>query len=111
MNQNLNQIPQIREMNGIPTLYVKGEPFMVLAGEIHNSSASSLEFMKEKVWPNLKDMYLNTVLVPLYWELIEPQEGEYQFDLVEGLIRQARQNQMHLIFLWFGLWKNAESTL
>ena len=109
MNQNLNQIPQIREMNGIPTLYVKGEPFMVLAGEIHNSSASSLEFMKEKVWPNLKDMYLNTVLVPLYWELIEPQEGEYQFDLVEGLIRQARQNQMHLIFLWFGLWKNAES--
>ena len=36
-------IPEIRKDGGIATLYVKGEPFFALSGEIHNSSASSLE--------------------------------------------------------------------
>ena len=102
-------IPQIKSDRGIPTLYVKGEPFFALAGELHNSSSSSLEYMERQVWPNLQGMNLNTVLLPISWETIEPREGEYDFTLVDGLIRQAREAQMHLVFLWFGLWKNGES--
>ncbi|MFC0265315.1 DUF5597 domain-containing protein [Alloscardovia macacae] len=52
---------------------------------------------------------MNTLLVPVYWEDIEPQQGQFHFETVDGLIKQARQRDMHLIFLWFGLWKNAES--
>ncbi len=102
-------IPQIKSDRGLPTLYVKGEPFFALAGELHNSSSSSLEYMERQVWPNLQGMNLNTVLLPISWETIEPREGEYDFTLVDGLIRQAREAQMHLVFLWFGLWKNGES--
>ncbi len=105
----MRQIPEIKEDRGIKTLYVKGEPFFAMSGEIHNSSASSLEFMEKEVWQRLEGMHLNSVIVPLYWELIEAQEGKYDFETVDGLICQARERGMHLIFLWFGLWKNGES--
>lgn len=105
----MKQIPQIREVNGIQTLYVNDEPFFVLGGEIHNSASSSLSYMESDVWPNLKDLNMNSVIAPIYWEQIEAEEGTYNFEIVDGLIRQARENGMHLVFLWFGLWKNAES--
>lgn len=102
-------VPEIKMDNGIPTLYVKGQPFFVHGGEIHNSSASSLEYMEKNVWPNLEDLHMNALIVPLYWEMIEPERGEYRFELLDGLISQARKHGMHLVFLWFGLWKNSES--
>ncbi len=105
----MNAIPRIGMEQGIPTLYVKERPFFALAGEIHNSSAESLDYMEKKVWPNLKGLNLNTLVVPLYWNRIEPVEGAFDFSLLDGLIRQARIHGMHLILLWFGLWKNAES--
>ena len=105
----MNHIPQIRNDNGIPTLYVKGEPFFALGGEIHNSSASSLEDMEQHVWNNLEGLNLNSLIIPLYWETIEPEERSYRFELLDGLIKQARERNTHLIFLWFGLWKNSES--
>ena len=102
-------IPEIRLDKYFPTLYVKGEPFFARAGEIHNSSASDLEFMKEHIWPALRELNMNTVIVPLYWETMEPEEGRYDFTLLDGVIDQAREEKLHLVFLWFGLWKNAES--
>ena len=39
-----------------------------LGGELHNSSSSSLEYMKP-LWPKLTDLGLNTVVTPLSWEL------------------------------------------
>lgn len=103
-------IPVVKkDEKGIYTLYVNDKPFFCLAGELHNSSASSLDYMNREVWPYLKDLHMNSVIVPLYWESIEPEEGRFDFSLPEGLIDQARENQMKLIFLWFGLWKNAES--
>lgn len=102
-------IPRIQLEHGIPTLYVKGEPFFALAGELHNSSSSSLSYMKEHVWPNLKGLNMNTVLLALAWESVEPEDGQFDFTLLDGLIAQAREQNMHLAFLWFGLWKNAES--
>ena len=98
-----------RDEKGILTLYVNDRPFFCRSGEIHNSSSSSLRFMEEQVWPALRELNMNSLIVPVYWELIEETEGKYDFSLVDGLIRQAGEEKMKLIFLWFGLWKNAES--
>ncbi len=46
----MSTIPHIKNHNNIPTLYVHDEPFIALAGEIHKSSASNLEYMKKEVW-------------------------------------------------------------
>lgn len=87
--------------------YVKGEPFIALAGEAHNSSSSTAYFM-ESVWEKAQEQGLNTVLLPVTWELVEPVEGTFDFATQDAIIAQARERGMHIIFLWFGSWKNAQ---
>lgn len=94
---------------GIPTLYVDGKPFWMLSGELHNSSASGAEYMEDEVWPFLRGMNMNTVLLTVAWEDIEPEEGAFDFSIVQALLDQARREDMRLVLLWFGLWKNGES--
>lgn len=102
-------IPQLQQDNGTTRLLVNGKPYLILGGELGNSSASSLDYMDD-IWPKAKAMHLNTLLVPIYWELIEPEEGKFDFSLVEGLIKRARREDLKLVFLWFGSWKNSMST-
>ncbi len=102
-------LPQLQERGRATQLMVDGRPFLVLGGELHNSSASSLRYM-EPLWPKLKALHLNTLLTPVSWELIEPGEGKFDFALVDGLIRGARQHQLRIVLLWFGSWKNTYSS-
>lgn len=89
-------------------LVVDGKPFLILGGELGNSSAACTEDI-ERIFPKLQRMGLNTVLVPAYWDLTEPQEGQFDFTLTDKVIRQARQNGLKVVFLWFGAWKNSMS--
>jgi beta-galactosidase GanA len=102
-------IPRLERHGNTAQLLVHNKPFLMLAAEVHNSSGSSLDYMRS-VWPRLASLPLNTVLVPAYWEQIEPREGVYDFSIVDGLIRQARENDLHIVFLWFGSWKNGLSS-
>lgn len=86
---------------------IHSEPFIILAGEVHNSNSSSTEVM-EPIWQKAKNLNMNTLLLPVTWELLEPEEGKFDFGLVDGLIGQARKYEMHIGFLWFGAWKNAQ---
>jgi len=108
-SQDLSGIPHLEKYGEVQELIVDGKPFLMLAGELHNSSSSSLEYMKP-IWPQLTAMHLNTVLTPLSWELIEPVEGKYDFTLVDGLLDQARQQNQHIVFLWLASWKNGMSS-
>ena len=98
-----------RDEKGLPTLYVHDQPFFMRSGEIHNSSSSDPAYLEDKLWPALRGLNMNSVIAAVYWELIEPTEGSYDFSLVEAMIRSARRENLKLCFLWFGLWKNAES--
>jgi hypothetical protein len=89
-------------------LVVDGRPFLMLGGELGNSSAGCVEDI-ERIFPKLQRMGLNTVLVPAYWDLTEPTEGTFDFTLTDKVIRQARENQLKVVFLWFGAWKNSMS--
>src|SRR6478752_6928180 len=62
-------------------LLINHQPYLMLGGELANSSAASSAYLN-KIWPKLSALHLNTVLVPVYWELMEPQEGKFNFDLV-----------------------------
>lgn len=104
------QIPTLSVTENKATLLSDGKSFLVLAGEAHNSSSSSLEYMRESVWPYLRPMHLNTLVVAVTWELLEPAPGRFDFSLPDGLIRQAEAEGVKLVFLWFGLWKNGMST-
>ena len=103
-----NQIPHLRKQGTATQMVVDGKPYLALAGELHNSSSSSLEYVKP-IWPKLKQMNLNTVLAVVSWAMIEPEEGKFDFTIVDGLIEQARGHDLHLAILWFGSWKNGIS--
>ena len=62
----MKQIPYIaKDSRGLWTLYVDEKPYLMLGGEIHNSSSSSLPYMKEKVWTGVEGLHLNTLIVPV----------------------------------------------
>jgi beta-galactosidase GanA len=88
---------------------VDGKPFLALSGELGNNTASSLENM-QPIWSRLLAGNLNSVLAAVSWAQIEPEEGKYEFALVDGLIQEARRNHLKLVFLWFGSWKNGLSS-
>lgn len=98
---------EIKNHNGKPVLYVDGAPFYAVAGEVHNSDSSSPAYM-EKIWKIADDLGLNTLLLPITWELTEPKEGEFDFSIPDALIQQARKWNKRILFLWFGSWKNAQ---
>jgi len=100
-------IPFIQKRNGHSLLMVHDRPFVLLSGEVHNSSSSSTEYM-DPIWKKCKTLNLNSVLLPISWEMVEPEEGKWEFGLVDGLLNQARANDMKIGFLWFGSWKNAQ---
>jgi hypothetical protein len=106
---SISSIPHLEKRGKATQLIVDGRPFLILAGELTNSASSSMEYM-EPYWPKLAAANMNTVLAAVTWELVEPEPGKFDFALVDGAIREARRNHLRLIFLWFGSWKNGDST-
>jgi len=108
VSSNGADIPHLQKQGAATQLIVDGRPYLILGGELGNSSSSSLEYM-EPIWPRLVKLNLNTVLAPVYWDLIEPEEGTFDFALVDGLIKDARRYNLRLVLLWFASWKNSMS--
>ena len=93
---------------GVLTLQAQGLSRPILGGELSNSAATSVEDIDE-VMPRMRTLGLNTVLVPAYWEFVEPVEGQFDFTLIDRTIDVARREQLQVVFLWFGAWKNSMS--
>jgi hypothetical protein len=88
-------------------LMVDGKPYLMLGGQAHNSSATNVEDL-DRVMASLNALHANTAEVPIYWELIEPQPGHYDFQTVDRVVDAARRAHLRLVLLWFGSWKNGE---
>ncbi|MGI6232878.1 MAG: DUF5597 domain-containing protein [Prevotella sp.] len=99
---------RLQRQGSATQLVVNGNPMLVLGGELSNSAVTSPADI-DSVMPRVRRMGLNTVFVPAYWNLTEPEEGKFDFSLVDEVIRQARANDLKVVFLWFGAWKNSMS--
>ncbi len=109
MQDKSKDVPYLRKQGSATQLIVDDKPFLIIGGELHNSSSSDLEYMRP-IWERLLALNLNTALAAVFWELIEPEEGAFDFSLIDGLIQEARRHDLRLIFLWFGSWKNGQSS-
>ena len=103
------ELPRILESATGGQLIVDGKPYLVLGGELGNSSAGTAA-QADSILPRLSAMHVNTVLMPVAWEQIEPTEGTFDFDILDHWIDVARQQHLHLALLWFGSWKNSVSS-
>ena len=100
-----SSLPHLRRQGSAVQLIVDGKPFLVRGGELGNSTASNPAYLAP-YWKKLGALNVNTVLAPVYWDLIEPEEGRFDFTTLDGLVRDARANGMRLVLLWFASWKN-----
>lgn len=101
------ELPRLRKQGTATQLMVDGQPFLIRGGELGNSSGEP-DYLRP-FWGKLKSGNLNTVLVPIYWDVIEPVEGRFDFATIDGLLRDARSFDQKLVLLWFGTWKNSMS--
>jgi len=96
--------PQLVQKDGRYALLVDGRPYLILGGQIHNSSAWPSEL--PQVWESMAALHANTVEAPVYWEQFEAQEGRFDYSNVDQLVEGARSHNLHVVILWFGTWKN-----
>jgi Domain of unknown function (DUF5597)/Glycosyl hydrolases family 35 len=99
-----SEAPRLERKEGRYTLLVDGRPYLILGGQIHNSSAWPSEL--PQVWKSMAALHANTIEAPVYWEQFEPREGQFDFNNVDQLVEGARANNLHVVLLWFGTWKN-----
>jgi hypothetical protein len=98
------EAPQLVQKDGRFALLVDGRPFLILGGQIHNSSGWPSEL--PQVWQSMTALHANTVEAPVYWEQMEPQQGHFDFTNVDQIVEGARTHDLHVVLLWFGTWKN-----
>ena len=96
--------PRLVQKDGRYTLLVDGQPYLILGGQIHNSSGWPSEL--PQVWKSMADLHANTVEAPVYWEQLEPQPGKFDFTNVDAIVEGARAHNLRVVLLWFGTWKN-----
>jgi hypothetical protein len=90
-------------------LIVDGKPFLMLAGELHNSSSSTAEYFADAML-KAKTLHINTLIASIAWEQFEPKEGQLDYSMIDAIIKKAGENELKLVIIWFGSWKNGESS-
>jgi hypothetical protein len=105
----LAQTPYLDKSGVASKLMVDGKPFLILGSEMHNSTGTDTAEVTT-VMKEAKTLNMNTVLGYAYWEMVEPVEGKFNFDLVDHLILSAEKENLKLILVWFGSWKSTTSS-
>ena len=107
----LNSQPALVRSNGTTHFEVDGKPFLIFSGELHNSTSTSESYMESiGVWEQMKKGNFNTVIASCSWDVIEYEEGKYDFTSVDHVIRNARKHGLKVVMIWFASWKNGTST-
>ena len=84
---------------------VDGKPFYPVAGQAHNDAGYN-DLESDIFFKAVKLIHGNTLLIPVYWLQVEPEEGKFDFSGVDALLASARRYGVKLILLWFATWKN-----
>ncbi len=95
---------------------VLGKTFFSIGGQVHNSSGYAIgagsgeAYAKDaqRSFASMKALGANTIAVPVCWDAFEPEEGVFDCDYVKRIIDRAREQDLHVIFLWFATWKNGQ---
>ena len=106
---NAAEVPRIAKSAVGGQLIVNRKPYLILGGELGNSSTGTAA-QTDSILPQIAKVHVNTVLMPVAWEQIEPVEGSFDFGILDHWTEVAREQRLHLVVLWFGSWKNGVSS-
>ena len=103
--ENTSVKPALVQEDGITHFEVNGKPFLMLTGELHNSTSTSESYMESiGVWEQMRYANFNTVIASCSWDVIEDEPGHYDFTSVDHVIRSARKNGLKVVMIWFASW-------
>src|SRR5438270_8506789 len=89
------EAPRLVQKDGRYALLVDGKPFLILGGQIHNSSAWPSEL--PEVWRSMQALHANTVEAPVYWEQFERNPGQFDYSNEDAIVNGARAHSLHVI--------------
>lgn len=84
-------------------------PSIFFGGEMHNSNASTPQSIDSSL-DVASALGFNAVLAPVSWAQTEVSQGVFDFSLIDHMINAAAERNLYLGLLWFGTWKNGESS-
>jgi hypothetical protein len=96
--------PHLEKRGPVTQLIVDGKPYIILGGQVSNPTA--FPDRMERAWPKFKALGANTIEFPIYWDQIEPEEGKFDFSVVDQILVGLRSQGLRAIPLWFGSYKN-----
>lgn len=88
---------------------IDGQRTVLLGGQIHNSSSSSIASI-DASFAKVASLNYDFVISPISWKQFEPVEGKYDFSLLEHQLRVAEKLNLKIVMIWFGAFKNAKSS-
>ena len=100
-------MPHLEELNGRKALFVDGKPFIILGLQWDCDGCYTPEDM-DPFFEHGEKMSLNTASLLLYWREIEPEEGKYDFRMLDHRIEMARKHHMKIVLVWFASFKNGD---
>jgi hypothetical protein len=102
-------IPHLEKRGAATQLIVDNKPFLALSGELANTAPTDLDYMRRMMPILASHVHVNTVLTAVAWAWIEPEEGRYDFRFPDAALDLANKNNLRIVWLWFGSWKNGQS--
>ena len=72
----MNKITEVKIDRGIPDSVCGRTAFPGICREVHNSAAYDPDRMEAEIWMKMDQSNLNTLIVPVYWETLEPEERQ-----------------------------------
>lgn len=98
-------VARLEHKGSTTKLLVDESPYLILGLQLDCDSTYEPSTIDNLIH-QARRLNANTAACPLYWRAIEPEEGNYDFSLLQQMIDSAERHNIRLVLLWFGAIKN-----
>ncbi|MDR3708219.1 MAG: beta-galactosidase [Capsulimonadaceae bacterium] len=90
-------VARIERINGIPTFIVDGQPFLINGSHLNSWQAFRQDSTTVEFFDWCQRVNCTAVGMELYWGIVEPSEGVYDFTSLDWLIKQSEARDLKLV--------------
>ncbi len=92
---------EIKEYNGRNRIHIDGKPYLTLGIQYDYLNCTKIEDF-DYLFQHTVSLGCNTLFFPLRWLVMEPEEGKYNWEVLDHAIARCREYGLRMSLLWFG---------